>query len=782
MSTVFADPAAADEAFAITLPPRPYPGLRPFDEAEWPVFFGRERMVDAVVSKLVTQQLVVVHGDSGSGKSSLIRAGVLPRLRQEQARGGSRWRTVAVMPRGGPLRHLARALAALDGRADDADRVLALRRALNQGRRAPVALAELLLCGPHDHLCILIDQFEELFEHARLQGPGEARQLTDALVAMAESPPPGLYVAVTMRSEYLGACARFAGLAEAVNRHQYLLPPMTVTDLLRAIREPARLYGGDVDAALAERLAADAAGIDGLPLAQHALMLMQREHAPLPDDLDTVAPWRLTMSHYPAGGLAEQLSRHADAVAQQAQAAVPARHRLVEDLLRALTTVNAEGHAVRRPQPLAALAAALQVDVPVLARAIDVFRAEGVTFLVPRGARPLVADDWIDICHETLIRCWRALADPQGGWLASEFRNGLVWRALLVQAESFERDPDNVLSPATTEERMRWLQRRNPAWAERYGGGWDRVQALIAASEARVLELALQRQGELEARAHGLQAQERALLARQSEQVARQGEQRARTGTRAALAAAALALLFAVVAVRQWQSADSARQSAEGLRQDAETASTATAALRDSARARADELELVLKILKARADAATSLPTLQGDVFNAWRQVGGLADQLRSAPQPVVVANPPPGATPDPTPPMLPVPAASPAARQRPLVYVQYADPAQKAAVQRFQQALQKQRVDGVAINAPGVEARPTSTPRHVLRCFRAAECRDDAPKVLAALNALLDSPQLEIQDVSATYENTPGIRPRQYEVWFAAGEIRLSSSAIALK
>lgn len=762
MSTVFDDPAAADEAFAITLPPRPYPGLRAFDEAEWPVFFGRERMVDAVVSKLVTQQLVVVHGDSGSGKSSLIRAGVLPRLRQEQARGGSRWRTVAVMPRGGPLRHLARALAALDGRADDADRVLALRRALNQGHRAPTALAELLLCGPHDHLCILIDQFEELFEHARLQGPGEARQLTDALVAMAESPPPGLYVAVTMRSEYLGACARFPGLAEAVNRHQYLLPPMTVTDLLRAIREPARLYGGDVDAALAERLAADAAGIDGLPLVQHALMLMQREHAPLPDDPDTVAPWRLTMTHYPAGGLAEQLSRHADAVAQQAQAAVPARDRLVEDLLRALTTVNAEGHAVRRPQPLAALAAALQVDVPVLARAIDVFRAEGVTFLVPRDARPLLADDWIDICHETLIRCWRALADPQGGWLASEFRNGLVWRALLVQAESFERDPDNVLSPATTEERMRWLQRRNPAWAERYGGGWDRVQALIAASEARVLELALQRQSELEARAHGLQAQERALLARQSEQVARQGEQRARTGMRAALAAAALALLFAVVAV--WQ------------RQSAVTASAAAATLRDNASARADELQVVLENLKVRADAATSLPTLREEVFRAGRQVGGLADQLRSAPQPAVVASPPPGATPDLN------PTAPAAAAQRPLVYVQYADPAQKDAVQRFQQALQKQRVDGVAINAPGVEARPTSTPRHLLRCFRAAECRDDAPRVLAALNALLESPQLVLDNASALYENALGIRPRQYEVWFAAGEIRLSASAIAPK
>ncbi|MER2552393.1 MAG: hypothetical protein ABTQ28_03905, partial [Thauera sp.] len=65
--------------FAITLPPRPYPGLRPFEQHEWPIFFGRERMTDAIVDQLLGRRLLVVHGDSGCGKSSLVRAGVLPR-------------------------------------------------------------------------------------------------------------------------------------------------------------------------------------------------------------------------------------------------------------------------------------------------------------------------------------------------------------------------------------------------------------------------------------------------------------------------------------------------------------------------------------------------------------------------------------------------------------------------------------------------------------------------------------------------------------------------------
>jgi len=701
---------ADDDPFAVDLPPRPYPGLRPFEAAEWPIFFGRERMVDAVVSQLIGGQLLVVHGDSGSGKSSLIRAGVLPRLRQEGARAGLRWRTVSVMPRGGPLLNLARALAALDGRGDDAERVLALRRALNQGRLAPTALAGLLLADETDHLCLLIDQFEELFEHARLQGGSEARLLTDALVALAEQPPPRLHVVLTMRSEYLGACARFPGLAEAVNAHQYLLPPMSVPDLLRAIREPARLYGGDVEPALAERLAADAAGVDGLPLVQHALMLLQREHG-------APATWRLTLAHYPADGLAAQLSRHADAVREQADAATPQRPRLVEDLFRALTTINAEGHAVRRPQPLGRLVEVLQADLPTLALAIDLFRADGVSFLVPRDARPLVENDWVDISHEALIRGWHALADSTDGWLVNEFRNGLVWRALLVQAESYEREPDSVLSPTTTDERTRWLQRRSPAWAERYGGGWERVQALIAASRAR----------------HAADAR------RNSQQrIIKWG------------AAGVSLVLLAMYGVQRTVSNQVA-----GERDAAKVQAQRAESLLSSTEAGTRQLQSALADLRRQARSPGSRATLEAAVIAATAQFADVVDQLDNAAQKAAAGAEPTAA----------------ARVARPLVYIQYANSAQEPGVRAFRQLLQDARVDGVALNAPGYELRPTSTARSVLRCFRTAECRDDAPKVLAVVQQALARPRLEIENVSATYENAKGVRPRQYEVWFAPGD-----------
>src|SRR5690606_4494953 len=105
-------------------------------------FFGRERMADAVVAQMIDKRLLVVHGDSGCGKSSLVRAAVLPRLEQESARSGLTWRTCSTVPGDAPLWNLAVALAALDG--DDEERTLEIRRALNFGRDAPQEIARLL--------------------------------------------------------------------------------------------------------------------------------------------------------------------------------------------------------------------------------------------------------------------------------------------------------------------------------------------------------------------------------------------------------------------------------------------------------------------------------------------------------------------------------------------------------------------------------------------------------------------------------------------------------------
>ena len=783
--------ASADErfdaVFAIHLPARPYPGLRPFEQHEWPIFFGRERMTDEIVDRLLGHRLLVVHGDSGCGKSSLVRAGVLPRLEQESARGGVRWRTCTTLPRAAPLWNLARALAALDatregdGEGDDEEleaRTIAFRRALNFGREAPTALAELLGCGPRNQVCILVDQFEELFEHARRHGPEEAALLAACLVGLLDAPPAGLYAVLTMRSEFLGACSRYEGFAEAVNRAQYLLPRMEHDDLMRAIREPAVLYDGEVTRELAERLIVDGGGgQDQLPLIQHGLMLLHDERAQAPGQA-VVGPtpgapaWRLGVEHYRAEhGLAGLLSAHADAVQARAerQCFGGEATRVVEDLFRALTDINAEGQAIRRPCALERLVAVTGATESALRCVVDAFRADGVSFLKPYGHEPLRADELIDISHEALIRCWRRVAEAREGWLAREFRNGLVWRALLVQADSFERDPGNVLGATTTDERERWLRRRNPAWAERYGGGWERVQRLIAASvEARALRTAEREVAEKQRQeARRLRRRSRALavglsvlaftsalggLAWQQSRIAEEARRVAEGERELALTARdeVVRQLEALVEAREAEAA--ARAAAEAVAQEARQSATALASV-------VDELE--------RATTAANAPA-SGDGQAVQRRLTEAKSELRAQ-----VSNLSNIAVQQAAPPLSAAPAA-PSGTPAPRMWIYIAEESQRKAAEALETRLRSVRIGDDALELPGIVLVKAAPTRSMLRCFRTEECRQDGDALVRALAGLLQSPKPSLEDFSTLYGSSGSIRARHYELWFAPGAIVL--------
>jgi tetratricopeptide (TPR) repeat protein len=478
----FLEPDSA-EFFLPELPQSPYPGLRPFEKSEWPIFFGRERMTDEVIKQLLQRQLVVVHGASGDGKSSLVRAGVQARLEQQYARSGLCWRTCEMRPRGRPLANLADAFAGLF--ADPARLPwIDVRRALNHGRKAPESLSHLLALSETDRVCILFDQFEELFRFEREVSHEESSLLTDFLVGFQENPPPAMHVLVTMRSEFLGDCARFDGLAETINRTQYLLPRMTVDDLLRAVCEPAALYRGKVTEPLAERLIADArGGQDELPLVQLGLSLLWQFSAPA-----AVTDQGLVLdlpAYEDRGPLERLLSEHADSVLNAA-AGDSAGQKIIEELFRALTDPTANGKAIRRPQCFRDLVAVTGTTEDRLRTILDAFRQPGVSFITPYPPEPIDAETMIDVSHEALIRRWHKIADPQEGWLQKEIKDGLMWRALLVEAESFKKNPKSLLSEVATEDRGAWLQGRNEAWARRYGGNWPAVDDLMKASRDEV--------------------------------------------------------------------------------------------------------------------------------------------------------------------------------------------------------------------------------------------------------------------------------------------------------
>jgi formylglycine-generating enzyme required for sulfatase activity len=456
------------------LPEKPYPGLRPFEITEWAIFFGRERMIDEVIELLGRRRVVVVHGSSGSGKSSLIRAGVLPRLARQHLRHGVPWRTCTMRPSGGPLWNLAVALAGLEDSLD-IERIDAIRCEFDRRGVDLDWVVAGLAVPAGDHICILIDQFEEIFRYARESNPDEPELLVKLLngVLAEEHEGARVHIVITMRSEFLGYCARFPGLAEAVNRAQYLLPRMDRDGLLRAIRRPAELYGGLVTEGLAERLITDGGRErDELPLIQHGLMRLWEKAGGGPSV-------RLDLEHYETEhGLTRMLSDHAEAVLRSVASDTQSERAVVaERLFRALIDINPEGQAIRRPQRFQDLVTVTAAAPDLLRAILDAFRAEGVSFITPYAPAPIGDDTVLDISHEAMIRCWTRIADKTSGWLQREFQDGLTWKGLLARAAE-----GGLLTPATIEDRERWMKTVTPGWTSRYGGGRDAVERLIRES------------------------------------------------------------------------------------------------------------------------------------------------------------------------------------------------------------------------------------------------------------------------------------------------------------
>ncbi len=261
----------------------PYPGLRPFEADEADLLFGREEQVDELLRRLHSTRFLAVVGPSGCGKSSLVRAGMIAALESGfLVSAGSNWQFAIMRPGSRPMTELAAALVAQTGLApnDDPNTDTAMTVGLLGAtlRRGPLGLVEALHetpLPPNTNLLVLVDQFEEIFRFRREGGIDEADAFVALLLESAAQREVPIYVVLTMRSDFFGDCAAFAGLPEALNRSQYLTPRLSRAQRRAAIVGPARVFGGDVAPDLVNRLLNEMGNDpDQLPLMQHLLMRM----------------------------------------------------------------------------------------------------------------------------------------------------------------------------------------------------------------------------------------------------------------------------------------------------------------------------------------------------------------------------------------------------------------------------------------------------------------------------------------------------------------------------
>src|ERR1043165_8910105 len=414
----------------------PFPGLRPFEQDEYRLFFGREGQSDALIERLQRSHFLAVVGTSGSGKSSLVRAGLLPALRGGMMAGaGSGWRIAIMRPGSDPIGNLAHSLAEQDallkggGGLAPAEAEAVIEATLRRGSLGLVEAVRQARLAEYEKLLLVVDQFEELFRFraARVSSSTEddASAFVKLLLEASQQSELPIFVVPTMRSDFLGDCAQFQGLPEAINDGQYLIPRMTRDERRFAVKGPVGVARGKISEPLINRLLNDVGdNPDQLPILQHALMRTWEHWQAHRRDGEP-----LGLEHYEAiGTMSDALSRHAD----EAYNELPDEksRKIAERLFKALSERGVDNREIRRPTRLDTICKITGASTAEVIRVIDVFRGGGRSFLMPPIGTELHADSVIDISHESLIRNWQRLKQ----WVNEEAQSVRVYRRVAETA------------------------------------------------------------------------------------------------------------------------------------------------------------------------------------------------------------------------------------------------------------------------------------------------------------------------------------------------------------
>ena len=360
----------------------PYLGLAAYGPEDADRFCGRDRLVGALTDRLARQRFVAVVGASGSGKSSLVRAGLVPAVQAE----GDRWSTVLISPGAHPVRECAAHLAARLGRDPAA---LATQLGADP-HNLGLALRQLLVDGPRDAQCLLVvDQFEEVF--SLCQEASERETFIRALLAAAHEPDSRTRVVIGLRADFYAHCARLPELVAALQDAQLIVGPMAPEELSVAITEPAARAGLIVEKALVATIIAEAASRPAaLPFVSHALWETWRRRRGT----------GLFLSAYQAvGGLDGAVARSAERVYGELD---EQHRRAARRILLRLTALGEGTEDTRRRVAHTELG-----DDAVTARVLERLAAARLVS---------IGEHTVEITHEALIRGWPTLRE----WLATD--------------------------------------------------------------------------------------------------------------------------------------------------------------------------------------------------------------------------------------------------------------------------------------------------------------------------------------------------------------------------
>ena len=458
----------------------PFPGLRPFKIDESYLFFGREGQSDEVLLRLSKTRFVAIIGPSGSGKSSFIYCGVLPIIHGGfLAEAGADWEVIITRPGANPVDNMANALLSHDEAylaADHEQRKIKRTIVSSLLRSSSLGLVEAILRYKKHvdkNYLILVDQFEELFRfrtniYENKDSINETLAFINMLNDAVDYTGASIYVAITMRSDFIGDCAQFSELTSKINDSHYLIPQMTREQQRMAITGPVAVGGARISPRLVQQLLNDLGDkTDQLPILQHALMRTWNYWGKYKEQENEA----IDIRHYEAiGTMAHALSLHAN----EAYDELDDHQKFVcEILFKAITEKRGDSDGIRRPTRLDIVAKIANVPIEDVVAVIETFRVPGRSLLTPEYGVQLDGDSIIDISHESLMRIW----DKLKNWVDDEAGSVQQYLKLAEAAELYQIGKAGLWRPPDLLIALSWKQQHKPTlvWGQRHHLAFERT-------------------------------------------------------------------------------------------------------------------------------------------------------------------------------------------------------------------------------------------------------------------------------------------------------------------
>ncbi|MFN7600495.1 MAG: High-affnity carbon uptake protein Hat/HatR, partial [Bacteroidota bacterium] len=453
---------------------------------------------DEVLLKLSKSRFVGVIGPSGSGKSSFIYCGVLPILYGGFLTDASpNWEVIVTRPGSSPIDNLSESLlkTAKDyNLADTEDKKIKRTIVSTLLRSSSLGLVEAIQQSRRSadiNYLILVDQFEELFRFKDGTDPNsvnESLAFINLLMEAVNYEDSPIYVAITMRSDFIGECAQFPELTRKINDSHYLIPQMTREQKRRAIEGPVAVGQATIAPRLVQQLLNDLGdNPDQLPILQHALMRTWSYWAKYKDYEDEV----LDLKHYEAiGTMSEALSMHANEAYDELD---EDQQRICEILFKAITEKRGENFGIRRPTRLNEIASICDASEADVIAVIDKFREPGRSLLTPAAGTALSSRSMIDISHESLMRIWVRLKN----WVDDESDAVQMYLRLAEAASMYQVGKAGLWRPPDLQLALNWQAKHKPTlvWGQRYNPAFERTIIFLEYSkkefdtEQRIKEL-----------------------------------------------------------------------------------------------------------------------------------------------------------------------------------------------------------------------------------------------------------------------------------------------------